>query len=73
MKYILKSTMQRGIHNIEREIIFERNPRLVAHDSEGFEAGRSGEFEAVKNFINRRSTSIDMNERLHMIWFVNRD
>jgi len=30
---------QRGLHNIEKEIEFEGNSKIIAHDSEGFEVG----------------------------------
>jgi len=43
---------------------------MVAHDSEGFEAGQSDEVEVVKNFIARRSKANNINDRLHMVWLV---
>jgi hypothetical protein len=62
---------QRGIHNIDKEIRFEGNGgKMVVHDSEGFEAGRSNEVDVVKNFIERRSKVEDINERLHLVWLV---
>jgi hypothetical protein len=43
---------------------------MVAHDSEGFEAGTGNEVDVVKNFIERRSKMENVNERLHLVWFV---
>jgi len=43
---------------------------MVAHDSEGFEAGTSNEVDVVRRFIERRSKMDNVNERLHLIWFV---
>ena len=62
--------VQRGIHNIEEEIEFEGNGKIVAHDSEGFEAGKQNEVDVVRNFIDRRSKEKDINQRLHLVWFV---
>ena len=61
---------QRGIHNIEEEIKFEGNDQMVAHDSEGFEAGRRNEVNVVKDFIERRSKMDNINLRLHLVWSV---
>jgi hypothetical protein len=61
---------QRGVHDIEKEIKFAGNSKMVAHDSEGFEAGTSKEVDIVKKFIERRSMMENVNDRLHLIWFV---
>ena len=58
------------MHDIEREIVFRNNDKLVAHDSEGFEAGQSSESHAVNDFIARRAAMDDINDRLHMVWRV---
>ena len=57
------------MHNIEREIVFRNNDKLVAHDSEGFEAGQSSENHVVNDFIERRVTMENINDRLHMVWY----
>lgn len=62
--------MQRGSHNIEKEIEFEGNSKIIAHDSEGFEAGKQNEVDVVRKFIDRRSQETDINQRLHLVWFV---
>jgi hypothetical protein len=46
---------------------------MVAHDSEGFEAGTTNEVDVVKKFIERRSKAENVNERLHLVWFVKGD
>jgi hypothetical protein len=43
---------------------------IVAHDSEGFEAGQRDELDVVRNFIKRRSKAKDINDRLHVVWCV---
>jgi len=62
--------LQRGTHNIEKEIEFEGNSKIIAHDSEGFEAGKQAEVDVVWKFINSRSRSKDINQKLHLVWFV---
>ena len=62
--------MQRGSHDIEKEIEFEGNSKIIAHDSEGFEAGKQREVDVVRKFIDRRSQEMDINQRLHLVWFV---
>ncbi|KAE9410721.1 hypothetical protein BT96DRAFT_805069, partial [Gymnopus androsaceus JB14] len=59
---------QKGIHDIEKEIKFDGNDKMVAHDSEGFEAGHSKEVDVVKNFIEKRSKEENINLKLHLIW-----
>ena len=41
---------------------------MVAHDSEGFEAGHRKEVDVVKNFIEKRSKEENINLKLHLIW-----
>jgi hypothetical protein len=50
--------------------VFQNNDKLVAHDSEGFEAGKVEEVAVVKNFIEKRNKEEDVYQRLHMVWFV---
>ncbi|KZP09570.1 ras-domain-containing protein [Athelia psychrophila] len=59
----------RGVHDIEREIKFDRNDKMVAHDSEGFEAGHKNEVDVVKAFIEKRSMVDDINLKLHLVWY----
>ena len=62
--------MQRGLHNIEDELIFTKHDGYVFHDSRGFEAGGEEELRIVQEFVRRRSREMRLRNRLHAIWFV---
>ncbi|KAF8797463.1 hypothetical protein BYT27DRAFT_7204554 [Phlegmacium glaucopus] len=66
---ILKPSVERGMHNIENELIFKSNPQFVFHDSRGFEAGAVEELNKVKRFITERSKMLDLSKQLHVIWY----
>ncbi|KAI9462064.1 hypothetical protein HD554DRAFT_1468588 [Boletus coccyginus] len=59
----------RGIHNVENELIFRSNDKLVFHDSQGFEAGREDEFLEMKKFIADRAKTTFLKKRIHAIWY----
>jgi hypothetical protein len=59
---------QRGLHNIENEMVFRSNPGFIFHDSRGFEAGGKAELDAVKAFVARRSKEKDLKRQVHAIW-----
>ncbi|KAF8447235.1 hypothetical protein L210DRAFT_3390041 [Boletus edulis BED1] len=59
----------RGIHNVENELIFRGNNKLVLHDSQGFEAGREDEFSRIQKFIKDRAMTTILKKRLHAIWY----
>ena len=59
---------QRGIHDIESEMIFKSNPGFIFHDSRGFEAGGDYELRVVKDFIARRAREKKLYDQLHAIW-----
>ncbi|KAI9462109.1 hypothetical protein HD554DRAFT_2128481 [Boletus coccyginus] len=59
---------KRGIHNVENELIFRSNDKLVFHDSQGFEAGREDEFLEMKKFIADRAKTTLLKKRIHAIW-----
>ncbi|KAI9462097.1 hypothetical protein HD554DRAFT_2027746, partial [Boletus coccyginus] len=61
--------LQRGIHNVENELIFRSNDKLVFHDSQGFEAGREDEFLEMKKFIADRAKTTFLKKRIHAIWY----
>lgn len=44
-------------------------PDLIIHDSGGFEAGSTEEFEGVKKFVTKFSAVTDFKDRLHAIWY----
>ncbi|KAG2336930.1 hypothetical protein BDR05DRAFT_1063488 [Suillus weaverae] len=60
---------QRGLHDIENEMVFRSDPGFVFHDSRGFEAGGDSEFDKVKAFIANRSKGTDLKNRIHAIWY----
>ena len=62
--------MQRGLHNIDDELVFERHDGYIFHDSRGFEAGSEEEVKIVQEFVQRKSRERRLKDRLHAIWFV---
>ncbi|KAI6143270.1 GTP-binding protein [Pisolithus tinctorius] len=60
---------QRGYHNIEHELVFQSNPGFVFHDSCGFEAGSTQQFDQMRNFVVDHGATMMVNERIHAIWF----
>ena len=61
---------QRGLHDIENELIFRSNPGFIFHDSRGFEAGSRDELDIVRAFVARRSKAQDLENQIHVIWYV---
>ncbi|KZF26032.1 hypothetical protein L228DRAFT_3439 [Xylona heveae TC161] len=64
-----ESSRERGIHDIRKEIRYDDRPDLIVHDSGGFEAGATGEISVVQNFLKEKSTTAEIDDRLHVIWF----
>jgi len=62
--------LQRGLHNINDELVFERHEGYVFHDSRGFEAGSDYELKIVQEFVRQKSREKRLKDRLHAIWFV---
>jgi hypothetical protein len=62
------SISQRGIHDIEYQLIFKSNPQFIFHDSRGFESGSLDEIETVKSFIAKCARSQKLSEQLHAVW-----
>ena len=62
--------VQRGLHNIEDELVFSEHQGYVFHDSRGFEAGGEDELKIVQDFVRRKSQEKRLMDRLHAIWFV---
>ncbi|KDQ52703.1 hypothetical protein JAAARDRAFT_39990, partial [Jaapia argillacea MUCL 33604] len=60
---------ERGVHNIENEMIFEANRRYIFHDSRGFECGSTEEFKIVQDFIKQRGMETASWRQLHAIWY----
>ncbi|KAI6104215.1 hypothetical protein F5141DRAFT_1049881 [Pisolithus sp. B1] len=66
---VVQGTQTRGYHDIMHEFVFKSNPGFVFHDSCGFEAGSTKQFEQMKEFVVDRATTRRVNERVHAIWF----
>ena len=60
--------MQRGIHDINHEMVFKTNEKFVFHDSPGFEAGREDEFDKMKNFVAERTNTTFLKKQIHVVW-----
>ncbi|KAF8851319.1 hypothetical protein BDZ45DRAFT_730994 [Acephala macrosclerotiorum] len=63
------SHRQTGRHDVNEGFQTPERPDLIIHDSGGFEAGGSEEFEAVEKFVTKMSAETEMKDRLHVIWF----
>ncbi|KAI5982091.1 hypothetical protein EDD15DRAFT_2378401 [Pisolithus albus] len=66
---VVQSSLTRGEHNIEDELVFQSSPRFVFHDSRGFEAGSEQQFNMMKKFVMDRAKTSKLDERIHAIWF----
>jgi GTP-binding protein EngB required for normal cell division len=66
---VLIASRERGLHDINNEMVFRSNPGFVFHDSRGFEAGGEEEFEKVQAFIANRSKETKLRNQLHAIWY----
>ena len=61
--------LQRGIHDIENELIFRSNSHFVFHDSRGFETGSVNELDLMKTFVADRARTMKLKDRIHAIWW----
>jgi GTP-binding protein EngB required for normal cell division len=66
---VVQESSERGIHDIENELIFRSNPQFIFHDSRGFESGSLDEILTVKSFIADRAQNRDLAKQLHAIWY----
>ena len=58
-----------GSADIDRELTSPENQFFVLHDSMGFEAGDTQNFEVVSKFVrDRRDKSLPLKDRLHAVW-----
>jgi hypothetical protein len=64
------SCSQRGMHNINDEIVFANHDGHIFHDSRGFEAGAEDELKIVQEFVRRKSQERRLQDRLHAVWYV---
>jgi hypothetical protein len=60
--------LQRGLHDIDDELIFDNHDGYIFHDSRGFEAGGEDELKIVQEFVRRKSREKRLGDRLHAIW-----
>ncbi|KZP07191.1 GTP-binding protein [Athelia psychrophila] len=65
----LMPSSDRGLHDINNIMVFESNPGFIFHDSRGFEAGGAQELDAVTTFLSTRSSSTELQEQVHAIWY----
>ncbi|KAG9312239.1 hypothetical protein JVU11DRAFT_7538 [Chiua virens] len=65
----LQESRDRGMHDIENELVFRSNPNFVFHDSQGFEAGSIEEFRQMKHFVSDRAKTTFLKKRIHAIWY----
>jgi len=57
-----------GKHDIDEELSFPANNRIIIHDSQGFEVGEEANIQRVLDFIKRRSEMPALSDQLHVIW-----
>ncbi|KAJ7779343.1 hypothetical protein DFH07DRAFT_1030105 [Mycena maculata] len=62
------SAETRGVCKIDDELKSDQNRLFVLHDSMGFEPGQEGNLEEAKQFLERRSDSRVLQDRVHAIW-----
>ncbi|KAI6045685.1 GTP-binding protein [Pisolithus marmoratus] len=61
---------KRGYHNIEHELVLQSNPGFVFHDSCGFEAGSTEQFDEMKSFVvDHAAMERSVNKRIHAVWY----
>jgi len=64
----IQHNLQRGLHDIENQMIFKSNRNFIFHDSRGFESGSVDEMELVRAFIAKHAQSTELRKQLHAIW-----
>ncbi|KAI6015979.1 hypothetical protein EDC04DRAFT_2577883, partial [Pisolithus marmoratus] len=67
--YIETEYFQHSYHDIQNELVFQRNPGFVFHDSCGFEAGSTQQFDQMKQFVADHAVTTRVNKHIHAIWF----
>jgi septin family protein len=66
----LKSSAERGEHDVETQIVYPTAKGFIFHDSRGFEAGAVDELQKVREFVSKRAKREQMKDQLHAIWYV---
>ncbi|KAI6107136.1 hypothetical protein EDD16DRAFT_1476077 [Pisolithus croceorrhizus] len=66
---VVQGTLGRGYHNIEHELVFQSNPGYIFHDSSGFEAGSTQQFDGMKKFVISHAATNSLEKHIHAIWY----
>lgn len=66
---VVAPSSERGLHDINNEMIFQSNTQFIFHDSRGFECGSVDETETVKRFLKTRAEAQELAEQLHAVWY----
>ncbi|KAJ7713071.1 GTP-binding protein [Mycena metata] len=66
---VVEGSTDRGLHDIENQLIFRSNRQFIFHDSRGFESGSMEETNKVKDFIAQRAAASTLEKQLHAIWY----
>ncbi|KAI6007750.1 hypothetical protein F5J12DRAFT_782739 [Pisolithus orientalis] len=56
---VVQGTSTCGYHSIKHQFVFQSNPGFVFHDSCGFEAGSTKQFDEMKNFVIETVTAAE--------------
>ncbi|KAF9457836.1 hypothetical protein BDZ94DRAFT_1202160 [Collybia nuda] len=65
----IEPTIVRGHHDIRNEMVFQSSPTFIFHDSCGFEAGGTDEFEKAKSFVAESAKEKILSKQVHVIWY----
>jgi GTP-binding protein EngB required for normal cell division len=66
---LVQESSERGLHDINNQLVFKSNRQFIFHDSRGFESGSLNEMETVNSFITKRAERRDLALQLHAIWY----
>ncbi|KAH9015552.1 hypothetical protein EDB84DRAFT_1277245, partial [Lactarius hengduanensis] len=63
------SSVNRGEHTIDDELVFSNHKGYVFHDSRGIESGSTEELGILQAFIRRKCGQRRLRDKLHAIWY----
>ncbi|KAH9165308.1 hypothetical protein EDB89DRAFT_1858455, partial [Lactarius sanguifluus] len=63
------SSVNRGEHAIDDELVFSNNKGYIFHDSRGIESGSTEELGILQEFVRRKCGERRLQDRLHAIWY----
>ncbi|CAJ2506729.1 Uu.00g079150.m01.CDS01 [Anthostomella pinea] len=58
-----------GVHDVDEGFEVDTFPGLIVHDSRGFQSGTTREIELLEQFVKKRASASDPEEKLSAIWF----